>query len=123
FQAEDGIRDATVTGVQTCALPIYGRLGVGYQLPRARRGRSAHRQIPERGGAQPHFRSAAAASLGGCDLRPCVREIFALENVVTLLTATLRVARIRFPSENSKHYWTCREIQLAPPNPVQPTCG
>src|SRR5207245_3528330 len=24
FQAEDGIRDATVTGVQTCALPIYG---------------------------------------------------------------------------------------------------
>src|SRR5207245_3777425 len=23
FQAEDGIRDATVTGVQTCALPIY----------------------------------------------------------------------------------------------------
>src|SRR5207245_6142556 len=24
-QAEDGIRDATVTGVQTCALPIYSR--------------------------------------------------------------------------------------------------
>src|SRR5215470_19678640 len=24
FQAEDGIRDATVTGVPTCALPIYG---------------------------------------------------------------------------------------------------
>src|SRR5207245_3494186 len=24
FQAEDGIRDATVTGVQTCALPILG---------------------------------------------------------------------------------------------------
>src|SRR5688572_32329366 len=27
FQAEDGIRDLTVTGVQTCALPIY-RAGV-----------------------------------------------------------------------------------------------
>src|SRR5256885_4798244 len=26
FQAEDGIRDYKVTGVQTCALPIYGRL-------------------------------------------------------------------------------------------------
>src|SRR5438128_11674766 len=26
FQAEDGIRDATVTGVQTCALPILGQL-------------------------------------------------------------------------------------------------
>src|SRR5207248_8953424 len=24
FQAEDGIRDRTVTGVQTCALPIFG---------------------------------------------------------------------------------------------------
>src|SRR5256886_11210530 len=30
FQAEDGIRDLTVTGVQTCALPISKRLdGVG----------------------------------------------------------------------------------------------
>src|SRR5256886_6024051 len=38
FQAEDGIRDLTVTGVQTCALPIYrphrrlahhGRLALG----------------------------------------------------------------------------------------------
>src|SRR5437867_10782275 len=26
FQAEDGIRDRTVTGVQTCALPIFGSL-------------------------------------------------------------------------------------------------
>src|SRR2546422_6251220 len=25
FQAEDGIRDVAVTGVQTCALPIYRR--------------------------------------------------------------------------------------------------
>src|SRR5260370_11502049 len=25
FQAEDGIRDSSVTGVQTCALPIWGR--------------------------------------------------------------------------------------------------
>src|ERR671927_912620 len=28
FQAEDGIRDHCVTGVQTCALPIYVDLGV-----------------------------------------------------------------------------------------------
>src|SRR2546430_13325589 len=27
FQAEDGIRDLTVTGVQTCALPIFYRGG------------------------------------------------------------------------------------------------
>src|SRR2546422_6347748 len=29
FQAEDGIRDVAVTGVQTCALPIFGRLFLG----------------------------------------------------------------------------------------------
>src|SRR2546430_7643730 len=28
FQAEDGIRDLTVTGVQTCALPIWHTFGV-----------------------------------------------------------------------------------------------
>src|SRR5687768_17715899 len=27
FQAEDGIRDVAVTGVQTCALPIYRGIG------------------------------------------------------------------------------------------------
>src|SRR2546425_3385485 len=35
FQAEDGIRDKLVTGVQTCALPIYFRnraLGAGVAL-------------------------------------------------------------------------------------------
>src|SRR2546430_6358996 len=31
FQAEDGIRDLTVTGVQTCALPIYLRQWVEEQ--------------------------------------------------------------------------------------------
>src|SRR2546430_7834164 len=30
FQAEDGIRDLTVTGVQTCALPIYALAGDYY---------------------------------------------------------------------------------------------
>src|SRR5690554_7664678 len=29
FQAEDGIRDADVTGVQTCALPICFKKGTG----------------------------------------------------------------------------------------------
>src|SRR5207248_6915333 len=30
FQAEDGIRDRTVTGVQTCALPIFAFRQKGY---------------------------------------------------------------------------------------------
>src|SRR5207245_10471974 len=33
FQAEDGIRDATVTGVQTCALPICNRGVCGARAP------------------------------------------------------------------------------------------
>src|SRR5699024_12471479 len=32
FQAEDGIRDRNVTGVQTCALPIYPRTRGGRTL-------------------------------------------------------------------------------------------
>src|SRR5690349_24700144 len=57
FQAEDGIRDLYVTGVQTCALPIYRRArGVagggaaagGRQRLRARR-RAAGARDPSRG--------------------------------------------------------------------------
>src|SRR3989338_10883996 len=33
FQAEDGIRDGTVTGVQTCALPIYKGTDIEYRHP------------------------------------------------------------------------------------------
>src|SRR3712207_7363732 len=31
FQAEDGIRDIGVTGVQTCALPIYSQSMISYK--------------------------------------------------------------------------------------------
>src|SRR5260370_2474047 len=33
FQAEDGIRDSSVTGVQTCALPICRFGGMGQEKP------------------------------------------------------------------------------------------
>src|SRR5690606_40205089 len=36
FQAEDGIRDFHVTGVQTCALPIYANRRWGIVVQRAR---------------------------------------------------------------------------------------
>ena len=35
FQAEDGIRDYKVTGVQTCALPIYLRIWHIYYTQKA----------------------------------------------------------------------------------------
>src|SRR5258708_28772424 len=50
FQAEDGIRDDLVTGVQTCALPIY---------PRLRRGRAAARAVLRRHGVHPRRVHAA----------------------------------------------------------------
>src|SRR5688572_23748833 len=50
FQAEDGIRDLTVTGVQTCALPISGTLRArrdGRRADRAQAGGDAPaRQVP-----------------------------------------------------------------------------
>src|SRR3712207_8469125 len=49
FQAEDGIRDIGVTGVQTCALPIFpqGR-------PRAGAGREPERRLRRQDGHLPH---------------------------------------------------------------------
>src|SRR5260370_27362959 len=35
FQAEDGIRDSSVTGVQTCALPIYSSVVIIPKVPHA----------------------------------------------------------------------------------------
>src|SRR2546430_7795895 len=40
FQAEDGIRDLTVTGVQTCALPISAALGARHAHPEQQQIRS-----------------------------------------------------------------------------------
>src|SRR5437773_9643806 len=47
FQAEDGILDRDVTGVQTCALPIFGQGEAPHlletpALPRLHRGGAAH---------------------------------------------------------------------------------
>src|SRR2546430_3090355 len=49
FQAEDGIRDLTVTGVQTCALPIYRPLAAA--APPARGDRTRRELPPLAGGA------------------------------------------------------------------------
>src|SRR5688572_32620945 len=61
FQAEDGIRDLTVTGVQTCALPIY---------PFCRK-HVAGSQHPE----QPRRYDAVADALRASDLLARCREI------------------------------------------------
>src|SRR5207248_6725847 len=47
FQAEDGIRDRTVTGVQTCALPISARPSFSYLLCWSVLGCRSCRALPE----------------------------------------------------------------------------
>src|SRR2546429_4128315 len=48
FQAEDGIRDVAVTGVQTCALPISSRRGApAAGRPRVRAGRARRAAAPD----------------------------------------------------------------------------
>src|SRR2546430_11911547 len=68
FQAEDGIRDLTVTGVQTCALPISaagGTVGQGVQLA-ARRLRGAGSRSPRdvRPGGPPQQRVLGPPTVG-----------------------------------------------------------
>src|SRR2546427_5969677 len=68
FQAEDGIRDLTVTGVQTCALPI------SHQPPHALRGTEGRRvQEYRRWGDVEHKQAEPPISSDSCD-RPYERS-------------------------------------------------
>src|SRR5437773_4661303 len=70
FQAEDGIRDRDVTGVQTCALPIFPRSGSSSRLlrpatesrPSSYRSRSQRAGRPRRSPG-PRARASARSHL------------------------------------------------------------
>src|SRR5689334_23930141 len=62
FQAEDGIRDGTVTGVQTCALPISARAS----RRRARSWRAAALLVARDTSARRLPRSEASRPRAGC---------------------------------------------------------
>src|SRR5437660_6868973 len=62
FQAEDGIRDGHVTGVQTCALPIW-------QLPTAFR----RQNLLELCAGRPEFFPVSRLSAGSLERFQCVR--------------------------------------------------
>src|SRR3712207_9399395 len=69
FQAEDGIRDIGVTGVQTCALPIsarpqYALLDRQIRLRRSRAGRVGQGG-PVHGGGVPAVRPLRGVPLAG----------------------------------------------------------
>src|SRR6266498_5210774 len=71
FQAEDGIRDADVTGVQTCALPIYGRRDQGNECcgrrePMSTHGCASSREDAERASRRCPFRARTTSTLWTC---------------------------------------------------------
>src|SRR2546429_4515581 len=71
FQAEDGIRDVAVTGVQTCALPIFGRVRDGARL---RQGKILRRLSAGRSDGASRSRYAALrADEAGWPRRPAHR--------------------------------------------------
>src|SRR2546422_6897383 len=79
FQAEDGIRDVAVTGVQTCALPILEQVGLDEDLPVGDRddvGRNVRRDVPRLRLDDGERRERAAAhlvrELGGALEQPAV---------------------------------------------------
>src|SRR5256885_9650189 len=70
FQAEDGIRDYKVTGVQTCALPIFARIDALDHLQRARIA-ELERHARRRGGLLQrgrHVLGLGAGQHGECTL-------------------------------------------------------
>src|ERR1019366_7860020 len=76
FQAEDGIRDWSVTGVQTCALPISGRLARGApDAGTAATGTAAHHP-DDRGEARPFEPGEAGRSDGAGRAAQC-RDLLA----------------------------------------------
>src|SRR2546429_5135859 len=60
FQAEDGIRDVAVTGVQTCALPISSAIWPGWRSAVWMRFAAARLQLAQR----------RAQERAGCAVRP-----------------------------------------------------
>src|SRR5207253_10883229 len=91
FQAEDGIRDGHVTGVQTCALPI------SCERPSARIGRRSRSFPTPPGRSKARIRRACSSwctssSGGSVMLYDLARADLRIKWLVTCLLATLGVS-------------------------------
>src|ERR1035437_9030519 len=75
FQAEDGIRDIGVTGVQTCALPIYQKLGKAQDTKIASDGRQFASWPTFREGECAGFRYYTPDVLTQCIVRYALKEL------------------------------------------------
>src|SRR5258708_29130340 len=78
FQAEDGIRDDLVTGVQTCALPICLSVSCGHWLPqltdRPASVRRENQRLPPRSVRQPAVQFPRAHQLERSEERRVGKE-------------------------------------------------
>src|SRR5438309_12112729 len=74
FQAEDGIRDGTVTGVQTCALPIYPAIHRGHIVGRVQEDRRGV-LVQRLDRPAPHALRRVAARRGGRLVRSEERRV------------------------------------------------
>src|SRR2546422_2383924 len=98
FQAEDGIRDVAVTGVQTCALPILSKTGTGYWLTGSSTGlaRAASSAFEVTAGAatQLAFGTPPGATVADHNITPAVkvRALDALGNLVPSFTGSVGIA-------------------------------
>src|SRR5207253_4103573 len=76
FQAEDGIRDGHVTGVQTCALPIYFNASRFLQMVGERGGLSTARYLLHAPGLSDGF-----TALWECDRLDLTVEAYVLKQI------------------------------------------
>src|SRR5207237_5864541 len=83
FQAEDGIRDSSVTGVQTCALPICA--------------------VALRGGRDPEVVAAGVASVDGEPMRDdAIMRIKSMTKAITSVAALRLVEAGRLGLDRSE---------------------
>src|SRR6267154_1979482 len=114
FQAEDGIRDGRVTGVQTCALPIFSSAAPDRRWQRANSRAPAGRRAEPEAGARP-CRSArpARSARAGADLGGGRR---ALGGAGTVAAAAKAVGAASVRCEAAAHLaprWSARRDGLA----------
>src|SRR3989338_10899136 len=96
FQEEDGIRDGTVTGVQTCALPILKCKPI---LPPGKR-RKKKPVSPETSTPINSTFSSSATAISAKDSSPCFAPSLNCE--IALFPSPLSATRNRSPSINKR---------------------
>src|SRR2546425_12319543 len=104
FQAEDGIRDKLVTGVQTCALPIWRRRWIRLRPARTRQRRRGQRRRSE------ERRVGKGVDLGG---RRIIKKKKAKEEVPAFVG--MHTEQVYGATEQPLHRTTAVAVRAHPP--------